>query len=92
MTLEVDDPDGEPSEAQRDVLLSGWSDHVHTTDALLRVTEADRGVRAAEAARLLAVQEARSAGRTWDEIGRALGVTRQTAWERFRLVGEDAQG
>jgi hypothetical protein len=29
------------------------------------------------------VQHARSAGHSWTEIGDALGVTKQTAWERF---------
>jgi hypothetical protein len=30
-----------------------------------------------------AVRAARGAGSTWDEIGQALGVSRQAAWERF---------
>jgi hypothetical protein len=29
------------------------------------------------------VQQARDAGRTWTEIGEALGVSRQSAWQRF---------
>jgi hypothetical protein len=29
------------------------------------------------------VQQARRAGRSWTEIGAALGVSRQAAWERF---------
>lgn len=29
------------------------------------------------------VAQARDAGRTWAEIGEALGVSRQAAWERF---------
>ncbi len=29
------------------------------------------------------VSEARRAGRTWTEIGEALGTSRQAAWERF---------
>ena len=29
------------------------------------------------------VRRARHAGRTWDEIGASLGVSRQSAWERF---------
>jgi hypothetical protein len=29
------------------------------------------------------VAQARDAGRTWTEIGDALGVSRQAAWERF---------
>lgn len=31
-----------------------------------------------------AVKTARALGHTWEEIGRALGVSRQAAWERFR--------
>ena len=30
-----------------------------------------------------AVETARAQGRTWDEIGKACGVSRQAAWERF---------
>jgi hypothetical protein len=30
-----------------------------------------------------AVAIAREQGRTWDDIGRSLGVSRQAAWERF---------
>ena len=30
-----------------------------------------------------AVETARQQGRTWDEIGKAYGVSRQAAWERF---------
>jgi hypothetical protein len=29
------------------------------------------------------VQKARSLGATWERVGAALGVTRQSAWERF---------
>ena len=29
------------------------------------------------------VTKARSLGATWSQIGQALGVTRQSAWERF---------
>ena len=28
--------------------------------------------------------EARASGATWEEIGRELGVTRQTAWQLYR--------
>ena len=33
------------------------------------------------------VQRAREAGHSWTQIGEALGVTKQTAWERYS--GED---
>jgi biotin operon repressor len=32
------------------------------------------------------VQQARAAGASWQRIGEALGITRQTAWERFRHI------
>jgi hypothetical protein len=32
-----------------------------------------------------AVRLARKQGSTWEEIGKALGVSRQSAWERFSL-------
>jgi len=31
------------------------------------------------------VHEAREGGRSWTEIGEALGVSRQAAWERFSI-------
>lgn len=33
------------------------------------------------------IQRAREAGHSWTQIGEALGVTKQTAWERYS--GED---
>ena len=32
-----------------------------------------------------AVQEARRQGLTWEQIGEALGTSRQAAWERFSI-------
>ena len=31
-----------------------------------------------------AVRAARKSGRSWDEVGDAIGTTRQSAWERYR--------
>lgn len=36
-----------------------------------------------------AVQAARAVGRTWEEIAGAIGVSRQTAWEKFSSKGRD---
>lgn len=41
------------------------------------------GVRGMEPPLRSAVKLARQQGRTWEEIGKALGVSRQSAWERF---------
>jgi hypothetical protein len=38
------------------------------------------------------VVEGLRAGATWEQIGAALGTTRQAAWARFRHVGEQAEG
>jgi hypothetical protein len=34
------------------------------------------------------VRHAREAGRSWTEIGACLGITRQSAWERFSTPPE----
>ena len=38
------------------------------------------------------VVEGLRAGATWEQIGTALGTTRQAAWARFRHVAEQAEG
>jgi hypothetical protein len=35
------------------------------------------------------VKQARSAGRSWTEIGSALGISKQSAWERFSVPPDD---
>ena len=77
----------EYSEQEEDEMMLAWAAHVDAGNALAGVTAGRRAVVEAEAELHDAVWEARTAGRTWDEIGRVLGVTRQTAWERFRGVG-----
>jgi hypothetical protein len=58
-------------------------------DAALRAL-GDIGLvrRALDEAELAAVRAARSAGRSWAEIATKLGVTRQSAWERWRDLDE----
>src|SRR5713226_7416592 len=34
--------------------------------------------------RIRMVHEARHQGATWDEVGKALGISRQAAWDRYR--------
>jgi hypothetical protein len=62
-----------------------------------RVSRDDEPVAALRASKLLRlllarwerilVAEALDAGATWEELGRALGVTRQAVWSRFRSSG-----
>lgn len=42
-----------------------------------------------DATELRTVREARGAGLTWTEIATALGVTRQSAWERLHELEAD---
>jgi hypothetical protein len=53
------------------------------------IREARAMADAAEAEVTRAVKAARLLNRSWEDIGRALGVTRQSAWERY---GRDTEG
>ena len=46
----------------------------------------------AAAALQLSVQQARAAGRTWQEIGELLGVSRQAAFQRFGRPADPRAG
>lgn len=52
-------------------------------EALALVTEADGRLKLATGELEAAVQRARDEGATWAQVGEALGVTRQAAWQRF---------
>jgi hypothetical protein len=58
--------------------LGDWDSH--PLDAL---RECCRAETALEKAMWQTVRMAREAGHSWAEIGFALGVTKQTAWQRF---------
>jgi len=67
-----------------------------TPTPLERVQRADQHLREV-AARAKAelnerVYEARRAGHAWEEIADALGVSRQSAWEKFREYVRDHRG
>ena len=57
------------------------------TEPLDGLREACRLSRALDKLTRESVQQAREAGHSWTQIGEALGVTKQTAWERYS--GED---
>jgi hypothetical protein len=58
--------------------LGDWE--AHPIEAL---RECCRAETALEKAMLQTVGKARGASHSWTEIGAALGVTKQTAWQRF---------
>jgi hypothetical protein len=61
-------------------------------EPLIAVSEASRRVREAEATLREAVDAARAAGHTWQEIGDLLGTTRQAAFQRFGRPVDPATG
>ena len=58
-------------------------EHVDGESALNAITQARRAVSAAERDLEAAVESARSAGESWEAIGRAAGITRQSAHSRW---------
>jgi hypothetical protein len=71
--------------------IAGWfAVHPEGGDAALD-TLADIGTvrRLLDQATLAAVRTARSSGRSWSEIATRLGMTRQSAWERWRHLDAD---
>jgi hypothetical protein len=56
-------------------------------DPLEGLRTACRASRALETLTVESVQRARLAGHSWAQIGQALGITKQAAWERYS--GED---
>ena len=59
-------------------ITGDWS-----TDPLTVINGITAGVKGMEPPLRAAVKLARQQGHTWEEIGKALGVSRQSAWERF---------
>ena len=61
----------------------------HVGDGLTAVAAAFEQARGADEALRRAVAEARARGRTWQEIGDAIGTSRQAAYQRFGHVLPD---
>lgn len=59
-------------------LGDGWE-----SDPLQVIAGIREGARSLDKWQRKAVNIARRQGRTWEEIGKACGITRQAAWERF---------
>lgn len=52
-------------------------------DPLAALRELTRGEAELEAVRRAKVEAARDAGASWEQVGEALGVSRQSAWEYY---------
>jgi hypothetical protein len=72
--------------------LAAWQRSGRDPDAALDALD-DIGVvrRVLEQAELAAVRTARGAGKSWAEIATMLGVSRQSAWERWRDLDDPAR-
>jgi hypothetical protein len=73
--------------------LSGWGDASsarHDVDPLAALCDIGSLRRLLDEAELSAVRLARRQKRSWAEIATMLGVTRQSAWERWRDLDETA--
>jgi hypothetical protein len=68
---------------RKDILDGEVEDPAPASPPLAAVVAARDQARAAEDALRAAVRTARAAGHTWQEIGAALGTTRQAAFQRF---------
>jgi hypothetical protein len=60
-----------------------WTGKTYDDDALAQVVEARWQLFAYEVALRERVEEARTAGYTWSQIGDVMGTTRQAAQQRF---------
>ena len=57
------------------------------TEPLEGLREACRVATALDKLTRESIQQARAAGHSWTQIGQALGVTKQAAWERYSGEG-----
>lgn len=78
---ERDDPAETPVQVKVTVGISGeWR-----AEPIKVITGITEGIRSLDSTLAEAVRLARQQGVTWAEIGTALGVSRQAAWERFSV-------
>ncbi|HVE92588.1 MAG TPA: hypothetical protein VNE62_09885 [Actinomycetota bacterium] len=76
-----DEPPGSPLHVSVTLGISGNVED----DPLAVIRGINEGIKSMESPLREAVHLARSQRRTWEEIGAALGITRQSAWERFSV-------
>ncbi|HEY7100630.1 MAG TPA: PASTA domain-containing protein [Mycobacteriales bacterium] len=74
--------------------LDGWGEDTHPDSgsaALAALSDIGTVRRLLDQAELSVVRTARRHGKSWAEIATRLGVTRQSAWERWRDLDEEQQ-
>lgn len=73
-------PDTNRSRATRDTTVAFDS----AADALEALGDIELGMRTLEVKRVRLIGAAQQLGATWEDIGSALGTSRQAAWETYR--------
>jgi hypothetical protein len=63
--------------------LAGWADRLSDDDLLATLPKFMAASTQVDRQLAMYVRQARSRGITWTRIGAAMGMTRQSAWERF---------
>ena len=63
--------------------LASWQERVTDDELLATLPKVAAASAQVDRQLTIAVQSARARGLTWTKIGSALGMTRQSAWERF---------
>ena len=63
--------------------LGSWQERLKDDELLATLPKVAAASAQVDAQLTLAVRSARARGVTWTRIGTALGMTRQSAWERF---------
>jgi hypothetical protein len=76
-----------PAQASAQDQVARWEQNMSDEDLLAHLPRVAAAATQVEQQLTGWVRQARSRGITWTRIGEALGITRQSAWERFS--GED---
>ncbi len=63
---------------------------IDSEDPLEAVAATQRAIAELMKMREEAVANARAHAATWEQLGAALGMARQSAWQNFRHVGDDS--
>lgn len=79
----IDRKYNEPTEAREDELMAEWERHIAPEVRTARVSDLADRLADVQHDLSAAVAEARAAGASWGDLGRALGMTRQGAQQRY---------
>lgn len=73
-------------------LLDSWKATTGEPEALLALASSTRLFKEISSWQSRLVADALNVGASWEDVGEALGTTRQAAWARFRSVAEEVDG